>query len=144
MIEDASPQWPAISFRVLFSVMFVVAGVGHLFRPAVFVERMLKSSIGRFVAELASAELLVVVTGIVLLVAGAGLLLGYRTRLSALALIGVLVPITVSTHLGVAGDPGPLLKNIALLGGLIHFAAAGAAGCSVDRWLRRRRVAAHR
>jgi putative oxidoreductase len=130
--------WAELSFRLLFSVVFIAAGLGHLIRPAVFVERMLKSPVGQLVAGLAPANLLVVGTGVVLLGAGVGLLLGYRTRVAASALIAVLVPITVSTHLGVAGDPGPLLKNIALLGGLLHFAAAGTAGHSVDRRRRER------
>jgi putative oxidoreductase len=126
-------SWSELTFRILFSLIFVVAGFGHLVRPAMFADRMLKSPVGRIVADLAPAQLLVVGTGVVLLGAGVGLLLGYRTRLAALALIAVLVPITVSTHLGVAGDPGPLLKNLALLGGLVHFAAVGTSGRSAHR-----------
>lgn len=125
--------WPGLAFRALFSAIFIVAGVGHIVRPGVFVERMQHGPVGQLVASLAPAELLVVGTGVVLFAAGVGLLVGYRTRVAALALIAVLVPITVSTHVGVAGDPGPLLKNVALLGGLIHFAAVGAAGPSLDR-----------
>jgi putative oxidoreductase len=121
-----------LAFRVLFSIIFVVAGVGHLVRPDAFVARLLQSPVGRFVAEVGPARLLVLATGVVLLVAGVGLAIGYRTRLAALALIVVLVPITASTHLGTGGDPGPLLKNVALLGGLIHFAATGARGPSLD------------
>lgn len=129
--------WAELSFRTLFSGIFVIAGVGHLVQPGVFVARMLKGPVGQRVAERAPAELLVIATGVVLLGAGVGLLVGYRTRIAALMLIGVLVPITVSTHLGVGGDPGPLLKNVALLGGLIHFAAVGAGTYAVDHWRRR-------
>jgi putative oxidoreductase len=130
-----------LMFRVLFSLIFIVAGVGHLVRPVTFVERLLLSPVGRLVAGVAPAELLVVVTGGVLLVAGVALAIGYRTRLAAVALIGVLVPITVSTHIGAGGDPGPLLKNVALLGGLIHFAAIEACEYSVDKWRQRCRRA---
>ncbi len=125
--------WPELTFRALFSVIFIVAGVGHLFRSAVFVERMQHGPVGQLVASLAPAELLVVGTGVVLLAAGVGLLVGYRTRMAALMLIAVLVPVTVSAHVGVAGDPGPLLQNVALLGGLLHYAAVGATGPSLDR-----------
>lgn len=118
-----------LAFRVLFSIIFVVAAVGHLVRPETFVARLLQSPVGRLVADVAPAGVLVTATGVVLLVAGVGLAIGYRTRLAALALIAVLIPITVSTHIGTGGDPGPLLKNVALLGGLIHFAA----GCSAHR-----------
>lgn len=126
---SVSPRTSRIAdviFRVLFSLIFIVAGIGHLVRPTAFVERLLLSSVGRFVANIAPAEFLVITTGGVLMVAGVALAIGYRTRLAAMALISVLVPITVSTHIGTGGDPGPFLKNVALLGGLIHFAASGA------------------
>ncbi len=144
VVQRASRSAPPTSvrraelvFRVLFSLIFVIAGGGHLARPEVFVERLLHSSVGRVVAELAPAQFLVIATGVLLLVAGLGLFLGYRTRLSAVALGAVLVPISISTHIGMGGDPGPLLKNIALLGGLIHFAAVGATELSLDGRLRR-------
>ena len=136
----AKARWAELSFRVLFSLIFIVAGVGHLVRPQVFVERLLHGPVGQTIASLAPAGLLVIGTGVVLLVAGIGLLLGYRTRLAALALIAVLVPITVSTHIGAGGDPGPLLKNVAILGGLIHFAAVVTGGPSIGRRRERKRT----
>ena len=98
---------------VVFGQLFALAGGTRRKRKTRLNElsrgRTVPLKRGSYRVELASAEILVVVTGMVLLVAGAGLLLGYRARLAALALIGVLVPITVSTHIGVADDPGPLL-----------------------------------
>ncbi|MHB8877802.1 MAG: DoxX family protein [Myxococcaceae bacterium] len=134
----ARARWADLSFRVLFSLIFLIAGVGHLVRPLAFVERLLHTPVGQVISGIAPAGLLIVTTGGVLLVAGVALLIGYQTRIAALTLIAVLVPITVSTHIGGGGDPGPLLKNIALLGGLIHFGALGATWYSVDCWRQRR------
>jgi putative oxidoreductase len=129
-----------LAFRVLLSLIFVIAGAGHLVRPAHFVERLMHTPIGQVISGFAPAGFLIVTTGLVLLIAGVALLVGYQTRLAAVSLLAVLVPITVSSHVGTGGDPGPLLKNIALLGALIHFAAVGTASYSIDCWRQRRRA----
>lgn len=128
------------AFRVLFSLIFIVAGSGHLVRPSYFIERLNESPIGTMIVRVAPAEFLMMASGIVLGVAGLALLLGYFTKPAAalLVLVLVLVPITVTVHLGTGSDPGPLLKNIALLGGLIHFVVQGAAEWSLDSWRSRR------
>jgi putative oxidoreductase len=59
-------------------------------------------------------------SGAVFVVAGVLLALGVLTRLAALALFVTLVPITLSIHIA-PGHVGPLLKNVAILGGLVHF-----------------------
>ena len=111
-------------FRVLFSLIFVVAGVGHLRKPAGIVARLeAMNAIGGQVSALLPATWLVMATGALLLVAGLALLFDVRTRVAALVLMACLVPITVSVQLE-PGATGPLFKNIALLGGLIHFALA--------------------
>jgi putative oxidoreductase len=48
-------------------------------------------------------------------------------------LIAVLVPITVTVDVGHTSALGPLFKNLALFGGLIHFAARGPGSFSVER-----------
>lgn len=52
---------------------------------------------------------------------------GALTRLAALALFVTLVPITLSIHIA-PGHVGPLLKNVAILGGLVHFMVRGPGG----------------
>ena len=119
-------------FRVLFSVLFVVAGGMHLVAPDRVARRLAASPIAHFVTWVASPRVLVLAAGVVLLVAGLALLLGLGTRWAALALIGVLVPITITVQ-GGSGELGPLFKNIAILGGLIHFAVLGTGGAALER-----------
>ena len=67
-----------------------------------------------------------------LVAGGLCLLVGFQTRLAALALGAVLIPISVIVHLAPGPEHvGPLFKNIALLGGLLHFAVRGPGACSL-------------
>jgi putative oxidoreductase len=121
------------AFRVLFSGIFLVAGVGHFVQADVMVRRLVEAPFGSLATAIAPAGSLIFATGIVLIAGGALLAVGYATRIAALALIGVLIPITVTVHFG--GGPehmGPLFKNVALLGGLVHFAIRGPGSWSLD------------
>src|SRR5690606_40113569 len=80
-------------FRIFGSLIFVTAGSGHLLQPDAIVNRLTASPIGTYMAALVPAELLVLSTGAVLLVAGIALLLGAGTRLAAVVLIVCLIPI---------------------------------------------------
>ena len=56
-----------------------------------------------------------------MLIAGVALLIGFKTRVSAIILIAVLIPITLTIQVGQVATLGPLFKNVAILGGLIFF-----------------------
>lgn len=123
-VEKAPPRpLPELFFRIATSLIFIVGGLGHLVRPDAMIARMLEAPLGLRLAELVPVRPLMLLSGGVLIAAGVALAAGYRTRHAALALIAVLVPLTVTAHLGHGDDPGPLLKNVALLGSLVHFAA---------------------
>lgn len=116
-----SPRWAAVAFRMLFSLIFLVAGGNHLFSPEKIAGRLNNAPFGSLATSIAPAEVLVILAGIALAAGGIALLIGYRVRSAALLLIAVLVPITITVQIG-AAELGPLFKNIAILGGLLHFA----------------------
>lgn len=119
-------------FRTLFSLIFLVAGGGHLLNPAGIVSRLEAAPFYDLVTTFASAGTLVTLSGVALVVGGSGLLLGLFTRLSAILLLSVLIPITLTVQTGGTSTLGPLFKNIALVGGLIHFAFSEAKSWSLD------------
>jgi putative oxidoreductase len=60
-------------------------------------------------------------TGVVMVVAGLLLTAGVQQRKTALALLIVLIPITLSVQLDNLDDLGPFFKNVAISGSLIFL-----------------------
>ena len=131
------PQVSEAVFRVLLSLIFVVAAANHLLVGEKVAERLEAAPFGHLATSFAPAIVLIYLAGVALLIGGLGLLTGTLTRISAIGLIAVLTPITITVQISPA-SLGPLFKNVAILGGLIYFAVNGAAYASVDALLRRR------
>lgn len=115
-----------VVFRGLFCLIFIVAGAGHFIQEERMLAKLEAAELGHLASLVGPPELLMKLVGAVLVTGGLALALGYRTRLAAMGLLLTLVPITVTTHLG--GDishVGPFFKNLALMGGLAHFAIRG-------------------
>lgn len=117
--------------RFLYSVLFISSGLGH-FSAA---------TIGYAASQgVPLANIAVPVSGILAIAGGLSILLGYRTRWGALALVAFLVPVTLMMHAfwGVA-DPMQhqlqtimFMKNVALTGTALFFFVVGAGPASLD------------
>jgi putative oxidoreductase len=120
-----------VVFRVATSLIFIIGGMGHLIQDDVMMARIEASPWLELVHAIGDPLILLYLSGVVMAVAGALLAIGYRTKLAALALFVALVPITFVIHIA-PDHVGPLFKNVAILGALIHFMVRGAGAYSID------------
>ena len=126
--------------RALFSAIFIMSVAGHFRRGTI-----------AFAASqgVPFAGFLVPASGLLALAGGLSVLLGYRTRLGAWALVLFLVPVTVMLHnFWVVNDPmmrqmqmAMFMKNVALTGGALLLANTGAGPVSLDARREAQRVA---
>ncbi len=120
--------------RFLVAVIFLLSGVGKLFGFSDTAQMMAGAGF--------PAPSFFLVGAIVLeLIGGTLLLVGYKTRAAAIALIVFIVPATIIFHASGISDPVHgqeqiinTLKNLAIIGALIKFAADGAGMFAVDNY----------
>ncbi len=118
--------------RIFFSSIFIFAGIGH-FSP-------------QTIAYAASygcpmASFLVPLTGIILLVGGFSILLGYKARIGAWLLVIFLIPATFMMHNFWSLEDGGaamieramFMKNLALIGASLVIAYFGSGPLSMTK-----------
>ncbi|MGF1478371.1 MAG: DoxX family protein [Cyanophyceae cyanobacterium] len=113
--------------RIFLSAIFIKSGVDKIISPQGTVQTIQSQGIP-------GANVLVILTIIVLLVGGVLVLLGWQSRLGALLLIGFLIPTTLIFHTNFAESSQQIafLKNLGLIGGLLMIVAFGPGTASVD------------
>ena len=129
-------RYAVLAGRQLFSLIFILASADH-FGPAAV------SSAARH--GVPWPGLLVPVSGVIALVGGLSVLLGFQTRIGAGLLVIFLVPVTVMMHsFWASTDPlmyhlerAMFLKNVTMLGGALVIGYVGADPLSLDALLRR-------
>ena len=112
--------------RVLIAQLYIGSGIDKLLNPGLSLIAMQKLGI---------PDVLIWPTAVFLIVAGAALLVGYRTSLAAVGLIAFTVVATPLFHNDFA-DPNQIehfVKNLAIIGGLLAFIRLGAGAFSIDR-----------
>ena len=107
--------------RIMVSGIFLVAGFNHLVNVEKTAQRIEQASFKGIALFFGEPEWLVILSGIVMLIAGFLFLIGYRTKWAAIVLMAVLITITLTIQVGQITTLGPLFKNIAIFGGLLFF-----------------------
>jgi putative oxidoreductase len=117
--------------RVLFSIIFLLAALGHFSHQEI-----------AYAAQqgVPLASLAVPLSGVVALVGGLSVLLGYQAKWGAGLLIGFLVPVTLLMHnFWAVKDPmmaqmqmAMFLKNLSMVGGALLITQFGAGPLSLD------------
>ncbi len=115
--------------RILMSVIFILSGLRKIFG---FTGTVLQMTSHRIPA----APLLAICAIIIEIGGGLCVLLGYRVRVVGLALVLFLIPTTVIFHTGFVVvqpfDITDVLKNLAIMGGLLILSGRGAGEISLD------------
>jgi putative oxidoreductase len=126
--------YAVLAGRQLFSIIFIVASARHFTPEAV-------ASAARH--GVPWPDLLVPVSGMIALVGGLSVLLGFQTRIGAGLLVVFLVPVTVMMHnfwastdsLTYQIEQAMFLKNLTMVGGALVISYFGAGPLSLDALL---------
>src|SRR5699024_3482790 len=86
--------------RILLSGIFLLAGSNHLLQVEKTVKRIEMAEFKGFAYFFGNPEILVILSGVVMLVAGISFLIGFKTRWAAVVLLAVLIPITITVQIG--------------------------------------------
>jgi putative oxidoreductase len=129
--DKALTRVVVLTARILYSAIFILAAFGHFS----------SQSIAYAAAQgVPLASLAVPFSGILSLLGGLSVLLGYHARWGALLLVVFLVPVTIMMHnFWAVSDPmmkqmhmAMFMKNLGLMGGALLIYVFGAGPLSLD------------
>lgn len=118
--------------RLCFSLVFILGSFGH------FTSEYIQYGVS---AGVPMPQILVPLSGILALLGGLSILLGYKARYGAWLIILFLIPVTLMMHKfwGLADPSGAkmqminFMKNVGLLGGAFLITYFGPGPLSIDR-----------
>jgi putative oxidoreductase len=117
--------------RIFFAAIFVMSAPGHFEA----------GHVGYAASHgVPFPSILVPVSGVIALLGGVSIILGYKARLGGWLLVLFLVPVTLMMHnFWAVADPGAagmqkimFMKNLSMLGGALLIAHFGSGPCSLD------------
>jgi putative oxidoreductase len=134
-LDRFAQRYAPVIGRVLRALIFIVSGYGKIGDFAQTAGYMANKG-------LPAADLLLVATIIIELGGGLMIFLGWKARWAALVIFLWLIPVTLIFHNFWGVDPAQLrnqmnhlLKNLAIMGGMLGLLAYGSGPFSLDRTL---------
>ncbi len=137
---DSALRWLVPLGRLLFSLIFIASGFSHFSQQ----------TIGYAASQgVPAAGFFVPLAGVLAVVGGIGVLVGWHTRVAALLLVIFLVPVTFKMHafwtakdaMAAMNQQIHFMKNLSMLGAALFLMWFGGGPVSLDE-NRHRRVAA--
>lgn len=118
----------SLAARVLLSALFLMSGINKILNPAATQQYMASYGMpltGLFLMGAIALEL----------AGGLSVLLGYKARWGAIALIIFLIPATLIFHTNFADQMQTIqfMKNLAILGGLLMIVQNGSGDIAIKR-----------
>ncbi len=118
-------RYSHLAGRILLALIFVLSGFGKLTDPA---------GTAAYMKAMSVPTLLLWPTVALELLGGIAIVLGFQTRLVAVALAGFSIVSALIFHSNFADQMQMIgfLKNLAMAGGFLHLASTGALAFSLD------------
>jgi putative oxidoreductase len=116
----------ALLGRILMSVIFLVAGLNKFSNMAGTQHFMAAMGMPR-----AIVPPLALIAATIEVLGGLSLILGFKVRYAAIILFLFLIPVTIVFHV-IPDQPVHVMKNLAIMGGLLIVAAQGPGALSLD------------
>lgn len=131
-------KYAVIAGRILFAAIFIFSSLGH-FKAETIAYAAFKG--------VPMASVLVPLSGLIELVAGLSILVGYRARIGGWLLVLFLVPVTLTFHrFWTIDDPMVrqldmvnFLKNLSMMGAALMISYFGSGEFSIDKVLANRK-----